>query len=93
MDRNKAMVEYLQQHGVIKSKEVAEVMEAIDRGLFVPAGSSPYVDRPTQIGYNATISAPHMHASCLELLEKQLLPGMSALDVGSGALLTYSLFL
>ncbi|XP_029122809.2 protein-L-isoaspartate O-methyltransferase isoform X1 [Elaeis guineensis] len=84
IDRNKAMVEYLKQHGIIKSREVAEVMEAIDRGLFVPAGCPPYVDRPVQIGYNATISAPHMHASCLELLEKQLLPGMSALDVGSG---------
>lgn len=39
------------------------------------------------IGYNATISAPHMHAACLELLEKNLQPGMRALDVGSGNLL------
>ncbi|XP_019708100.1 protein-L-isoaspartate O-methyltransferase isoform X3 [Elaeis guineensis] len=78
------MVEYLQQYGIIRSKKVAEVMEAIDRGLFVPGGSPPYVDSPMQIGYNATISAPHMHATCLELLKEHLQPGMHALDVGSG---------
>ncbi|MFS8000088.1 putative protein-L-isoaspartate(D-aspartate) O-methyltransferase [Helianthus anomalus] len=36
------------------------------------------------IGFNATISAPHMHATCLQLLENNLQPGMHALDVGSG---------
>ncbi|KAG1363357.1 protein-L-isoaspartate O-methyltransferase [Cocos nucifera] len=84
VDKNKAMVEYLQQYGIIRSKKVAEVMEAVDRGLFVPGGSPPYVDSPMQIGYNATISAPHMHATCLELLKEHLQPGMHALDVGSG---------
>ncbi|KAJ8501139.1 hypothetical protein OPV22_011691 [Ensete ventricosum] len=47
-------------------------------------GSPAYVDSPVPIGYNATISAPHMHATCLELLEEHLQPGMHALDVGSG---------
>ena len=42
------------------------------------------IDSPMSIGYNATISAPHMHAMCLQLLEKNLQPGMHALDVGSG---------
>jgi protein-L-isoaspartate(D-aspartate) O-methyltransferase len=83
-DKNKAMVEQLQRYGVIKSTKVAEVMETIDRGLFVPPGASPYFDSPMAIGYNATISAPHMHAACLELLEDHLQPGMRALDVGSG---------
>ncbi|KAL8041844.1 hypothetical protein ABFX02_09G010200 [Erythranthe guttata] len=78
------MVEELESYGVIKSKKVAEVMEAIDRALFVPEGTPPYVDSPMQIGYNVTISAPHMHATCLELLENHLKPGMHALDVGSG---------
>ncbi|GFQ00486.1 protein-l-isoaspartate o-methyltransferase 1 [Phtheirospermum japonicum] len=59
-------------------------METIDRALFVPEGTPPYDDSPMQIGYNATISAPHMHAMCLELLEDHLKPGMHALDVGSG---------
>ncbi|KAL9324200.1 hypothetical protein ACSQ67_009057 [Phaseolus vulgaris] len=40
--------------------------------------------RPMAIGYNATISAPHMHAMCLQLLEENLHSGMHALDVGYG---------
>ncbi|KAL0335804.1 UNVERIFIED_CONTAM: Protein-L-isoaspartate O-methyltransferase 1 [Sesamum radiatum] len=78
------MVEHLQSYGVLRSKKVAEVMETIDRALFVPEGAPPYVDSPMQIGHNATISAPHMHAMCLELLEDHLKPGMHALDIGSG---------
>ncbi|KAJ6294167.1 hypothetical protein OIU76_022284 [Salix suchowensis] len=64
-------------------KKVAEVMETIDRALFVPDGTPAYDDSPMAIGYNATISAPHMHATCLQLLEEYLKPGMHALDVGS----------
>lgn len=78
------MVEHLQHYGVISSKKVAEVMETVDRALFVPDGNPPYLDTPMAIGYNATISAPHMHATCLQLLEENLQPGMRALDVGSG---------
>ncbi|XVE56682.1 hypothetical protein DITRI_Ditri04bG0030300 [Diplodiscus trichospermus] len=83
-NKNKQMVEHLQRYGVISSKKVAEVMETIDRALFVPDGTPAYVDSPMAIGYNATISAPHMHATCLQLLEENLQPGMHALDVGSG---------
>ncbi|GJN27256.1 hypothetical protein PR202_gb15261 [Eleusine coracana subsp. coracana] len=57
-------------------------METIDRALFVTEGT-PYIDTPMPIGFNATISAPHMHATCLELLKDHLQPGMHALDVGS----------
>lgn len=81
---NSSLVEHLQQYGVIKSSRVADVMQKIDRGLFVPKGNSPYLDTPMAIGYNATISAPHMHATCLELLKEHLQPGMRALDIGSG---------
>lgn len=88
MDKNKGLVEQLKHYGMIKSDKVAEVMQIVDRGLFVPEGSPAYVDSPMPIGYNATISAPHMHATCLELLEEHLQPGMRALDVGSGALYT-----
>ncbi|KAL5544039.1 hypothetical protein UlMin_007823 [Ulmus minor] len=84
MSKNKAMVEQLRRYGVISSEKVAEVMEAVDRALFVPDGNPPYYDSPMAIGYNATISAPHMHATCLQLLEENLQPGMRALDVGSG---------
>ncbi|CAM8924020.1 unnamed protein product [Rhodiola kirilowii] len=81
---NKALIDYLRSNGVIKSKKVAQVMESIDRALFVPSATPAYVDSPMSIGHNATISAPHMHAMCLELLENHLQPGMRALDVGSG---------
>ncbi|KAL9434097.1 hypothetical protein AB3S75_028850 [Citrus x aurantiifolia] len=84
VNKNKAMVEHLQHYGVITSKKVSEVMETIDRACFVPDDTPPYVDSPMAIGYNATISAPHMHATCLQLLEENLKPGMHALDIGSG---------
>ncbi|MBA0593079.1 protein-L-isoaspartate O-methyltransferase 1 isoform X1 [Gossypium raimondii] len=84
MNTNKKMVEHLQQYGVISSEKVARVMETIDRALFVPDRTPAYADCPQEIGYNATISAPHMHATCLQLLEEKLQPGMHALDVGSG---------
>ena len=80
-------MEHLQYYGIIKSRKVAEVMEVIDRGTFAPSGCPAYYDSPMPIGYNATISAPHMHAACLQLLEEHLQPGMRALDVGSGLLL------
>nr|ABK94516.1 unknown [Populus trichocarpa] len=72
INKNKALVEQLQNYGTISSKKVSEVMETIDRALFVPDGTPAYVDSPIAIGYNATISAPHMHATCLQLLEENL---------------------
>ncbi|XP_018814971.1 protein-L-isoaspartate O-methyltransferase 1-like isoform X1 [Juglans regia] len=84
INKNKAMVEQLKTYGVITSEKVADVIESIDRALFVPDGNVPYYDSPMPIGYNVTISAPHMHATCLQLLEENLQPGMHALDVGSG---------
>ncbi|XP_034909114.1 protein-L-isoaspartate O-methyltransferase 1 isoform X2 [Populus alba] len=74
----------MENYGTISSKKVSEVMETIDRALFVPDGTPAYVDSPMAIGYNATISAPHMHATCLQLLEENLKSGMHVLDVGSG---------
>lgn len=44
----------------------------------------PSRDAPGR-GYNVTISAPHMHAMCLDLLHDFLRPGCRALDVGSGS--------
>ncbi|XP_039064528.1 protein-L-isoaspartate O-methyltransferase 1-like isoform X1 [Hibiscus syriacus] len=92
INKNKQMVEHLRRYGVISSMKVAEVMETIDRGLFVPDGTSAYVDSPMPIGYNATISAPHMHATCLQLLEENLQPGVHALDVGSGLFAFHNFF-
>ena len=56
---------------------------SVDRKDF--SKHSPYADRPQPIDYNVTISAPHMHAYCLELLKDHLKPGNKALDVGFGS--------
>lgn len=40
---------------------------------------------PQSIKYQATISAPHMHAYALEYLKDYLKPGNKALDVGFGS--------
>lgn len=85
LEKNSALVEYLKQYGAVRTDRVVEVMETIDRALFVPKGFTPYIDSPMPIGYNATISAPHMHGTCLELLKDHLQPGMHALDIGSGS--------
>lgn len=42
-------------------------------------------DMQIPIGQGQHISAPSMHAVCLELLEQHLAPGARALDVGTGA--------
>ena len=40
---------------------------------------------PRGIGWNTTISAPHMHAMTLEKLISHLKPGAKALDIGAGS--------
>lgn len=59
-------------------------MKDTDRKLYCRV-AYPYVDRPYSIGYQATISAPHMHAYALELLQNHLKPNAKVLDVGSGS--------
>nr|XP_009684114.1 PREDICTED: protein-L-isoaspartate(D-aspartate) O-methyltransferase isoform X2 [Struthio camelus australis] len=71
------------ENGIIKSDKVFEVMLATDRCHY--AKYNPYMDSPQSIGFQATISAPHMHAYALELLSDQLHEGAKALDVGSGS--------
>jgi protein-L-isoaspartate(D-aspartate) O-methyltransferase len=70
--------------GIARSAGVIDAMKNIDRKFYVPHGTRPYEDAPQGIGHNVTISAPHMHAMCLEALSAQLTPGARALDVGSG---------
>lgn len=55
----------------------------MDRRHYSPSG--PYDDAPQSIGFSATISAPHMHASAAESLLPFLGPGARVLDVGSGS--------
>ena len=77
-----ALVANLVRDGVIKTQAIAEAMAKVDRGHFAP--HSPYMDCPQPIGYEATISAPHMHAYCLDWMVPALKPGAKILDVGCG---------
>ena len=50
-----------------------KVMLRVDRGNYCP--DQPYNDSPQYLGFEQTISAPHMHAHALELLQEKLKPG------------------
>ncbi|KAG7275450.1 hypothetical protein CRUP_033183 [Coryphaenoides rupestris] len=76
------LISRLRDHGVIRSDRVFSAMLATDRGLY--SKNYAYADSPQSIGYSATISAPHMHAHALEVLNDKLVEGASALDVGPG---------
>ncbi|XP_026561440.1 protein-L-isoaspartate(D-aspartate) O-methyltransferase [Pseudonaja textilis] len=84
------LIHNLRKNGIIKSDKVFEVMLATDRSHY--AKCNPYMDSPQSIGFQATISAPHMHAYALELLYEQLHEGAKALDVGSGSGILTSCF-
>ncbi|GJQ09923.1 hypothetical protein GpartN1_g1714.t1 [Galdieria partita] len=82
--RNQAeLVKALKENGLIKTERVEKTLLAVDRGYFCKY--RPYEDTPQPIGWNATISAPHMHVTCLELLNEHLKPGSKVLDIGSGS--------
>eukprot|EP01090_Pellita_catalonica_P013598 TRINITY_DN3274_c0_g1_i2.p1 TRINITY_DN3274_c0_g1~~TRINITY_DN3274_c0_g1_i2.p1 ORF type:complete len:220 (+),score=24.85 TRINITY_DN3274_c0_g1_i2:29-688(+) len=85
LSRNKKLVGYLKRNGLVTSKRVEEAMKNVDRGHFSTDMSVAYADHPHGIGYNATISAPHMHAMCLELLKDYCKEGSRVLDVGCGS--------
>ena len=64
----KEMVTKLHHAGIITQPLVLAGMMQVDRRDFVLDPSTAYLDSPQDIGQNATISAPHMHAYCLEAL-------------------------
>jgi hypothetical protein len=67
------------------------VMKSVDRGNYYSNRQQAYIDRPMEIGDGQTISAPHMHSLCLELLSDFVQPGSRVLDVGS-EWISYSMF-
>ncbi|XP_011303778.1 protein-L-isoaspartate(D-aspartate) O-methyltransferase-like [Fopius arisanus] len=81
---NQEMIAKLKQSTILTSERAEAAMLAIDRGKYCHE-SDPYLDRPRRIGYNVTISAPHMHAYALSILTEHLKEGSRALDVGSGS--------
>ncbi|CAI5503392.1 unnamed protein product [Closterium sp. Naga37s-1] len=84
-DSNAEMVDKLLRSGIVQSERIAEAMKQIDRADYVLTKSTAYDDSPQPIGFNVTISAPHMHGYCLAFLENHLQPGNRVLDVGSGS--------
>ncbi|GHJ86454.1 hypothetical protein NliqN6_2856 [Naganishia liquefaciens] len=82
---NEELIDKLRKAGLINSRRVASAMSQTDRRHYVPEKEYAYQDSPQPIGFNATISAPHMHAHALEDLEDFLRPGMRVLDVGCGS--------
>eukprot|EP00299_Pterocystis_sp_00344_P007070 c2106_g1_i1.p1 GENE.c2106_g1_i1~~c2106_g1_i1.p1 ORF type:complete len:240 (+),score=53.50 c2106_g1_i1:38-721(+) len=80
---NTELVKNLVKAKIITSPRVEQAMLQVDRADFCPV--EPYQDSPQRIGWNATISAPHMHAHALQLLSDCLKPGARVLDVGSGS--------
>ncbi len=70
---------------ILKSPEIIEAFEAVDRRYFVPESFSEhiYADRPLPIGNDQTISQPSTVAFMLELLDVQ--EGDKVLDIGSGS--------
>ncbi len=84
-EARKDMVAKLVRAGYIKSQNVRAAMETIPRHVFVPEEMRMYAysDTPLNIGEGQTISAPHMVAMMLEILE--LGKGMIVLEVGCGS--------
>ncbi|XP_076175153.1 protein-L-isoaspartate(D-aspartate) O-methyltransferase [Ptiloglossa arizonensis] len=81
---NQEMVEKLKDAGILRTDKAEAAMLAVDRARYCHE-RQPYLDHPRRIGYNVTISAPHMHAHALSILSDQLFDGAKALDVGSGS--------
>ena len=77
----------LKEKGRITNDEVYNIMLRIDRKCFLPEDmfSNAYTDMPRPIGWNTTISAPHLHAMTLEKLLDVLKTGMKVLDIGAGS--------
>jgi protein-L-isoaspartate(D-aspartate) O-methyltransferase len=66
-------------------ERVLQAMMKVKRELFVPekCKSMAYADMPLPIGHGQTISAPHMVAIMVQLLD--LREGMKVLDIGTGS--------
>eukprot|EP01064_Diplonema_japonicum_P005030 TRINITY_DN13334_c0_g1_i1.p1 TRINITY_DN13334_c0_g1~~TRINITY_DN13334_c0_g1_i1.p1 ORF type:complete len:228 (+),score=33.51 TRINITY_DN13334_c0_g1_i1:44-727(+) len=82
---NLEMVTKLKASGVIQSTAVEQAMLRVDRKKYVRESTEAYQDSPQPIGYSVTVSAPHMHAMCLEHMKEFLVPGGKVLDCGSGS--------
>ncbi|KYQ91691.1 hypothetical protein DLAC_07469 [Tieghemostelium lacteum] len=84
------LIDFLHYHRrMVFNKRVIKTLKYVDRSKFLGENGKKdmkkYSDDPKPIGFNATISAPHMHAIGLDLLGDFLPVGGRALDIGSGS--------
>jgi len=79
------LVNHLTEINVLKTREIIDAFNIVDRKDFVPAEyvNEAYGDFPLPIGYGQTISQPYTVAFMLELLGAK--KGDRILDVGSGS--------
>ncbi|EIN08614.1 protein-L-isoaspartate O-methyltransferase [Punctularia strigosozonata HHB-11173 SS5] len=82
---NSELIANMAKNGIFSATEVQTAMAKVDRANYVVNKRDAYVDAPSPIGHDATISAPHMHAYATEYLLPFLKPGAKVLDVGSGS--------
>ena len=80
--KNNNMVERLVKKGIITSPKVADVMKNVNRGEFSDFPECAFYEFPQSIGFNATISAPFIHALVLQVLSSKLKKGGKVLDIG-----------
>lgn len=86
MNSNKGLVEYLVRSGVLKRKEYIKSFLKLDRKEFMWPGYEKYAyeDTPAPLGDTGqTISAPHMNAYAMEILEID--KDDVVLEVGAGS--------
>jgi protein-L-isoaspartate(D-aspartate) O-methyltransferase len=85
---NTELVENMWRKKLITDARVKEAFLKVDRAHYAPVAA--YEDSPQAIGYDATISAPHMHATAVEHLVDYVVPSNEVpaprvLDIGSGS--------
>ena len=79
------LLEYYVRNAYANSQLCINAFERVARSIFIPASQRAYAysDRPLPIGFEQTISAPHMAFMECEALAIQ--PGESVLEIGSGS--------
>lgn len=82
--RRDELVDRLVRTGRVSRESTAAAMRAVPRHEFVSADrrGEAYQDRPLPIGHGQTISAPHMVAMMVDILELE--PGDRVLEIGTG---------
>lgn len=82
--RNRNLANRLISEGYLRSRRIIRAFQKIDRKLFVLRPEEACLDHPLPIPGGQTISAPHMVAIMLELLEPKKTDSILEIGAGSG---------